>query len=148
MYALGVTMYRLMTKRYPHSLRLFNDEPGENYVGHPAMERIRRRLKDTPIDFDCHGLVGYPEAISFLRNLLDLDPGRRPSPEKALTHSCFETGEDLVRMQTTSDKATASEASTYSRSSVTTSEGSLDTNASMVSLHSHFSIGAIKVPSC
>merc|ERR1719476_702942 len=44
-YCIGVIMYKLLTRRFPSNSEIFDDKPGENWVGSPAMKRIRERLR-------------------------------------------------------------------------------------------------------
>merc|ERR1719446_1460472 len=50
-YSAGVIMYTLMAKKFPYSRTLFDDKPGENYVGSPKMKQIHGRLQDTKIQW-------------------------------------------------------------------------------------------------
>merc|ERR1719361_1398549 len=50
-YSAGVVLFRMLTKKFPHSLELFDDKPGENYVGSRSMRLIQERLRNTPINF-------------------------------------------------------------------------------------------------
>merc|ERR1719409_2408831 len=50
-YAVGVIMYKLLTRKFPSKAEIFDDQPGENYVGSPAMKRIKERLRKEQIDF-------------------------------------------------------------------------------------------------
>merc|ERR1719436_2017414 len=44
-YCVGVIMYKLLTRKFPSNPEIFDDKPGENWVGSPAMKRIRERLR-------------------------------------------------------------------------------------------------------
>merc|ERR1719163_554788 len=44
-YAVGVVLFKLLTRKFPSKPELFDDKPGENYVGSPAMKRIKERLR-------------------------------------------------------------------------------------------------------
>lgn len=50
-WALGVILYTLLTGSFPFHYALFDDQPGENYVGHPRMDQISRRLRIAKIDW-------------------------------------------------------------------------------------------------
>merc|ERR1719247_2602027 len=43
-FAVGVIAYRLLCGRFPFHAELFDDEPGENWVGSPKMDEIRSKL--------------------------------------------------------------------------------------------------------
>lgn len=92
MYALGVVIFRMLTKRYPHSLKMFDHHPGENSVGSRTTDHIVTCLKESRIDFNIPALRGKPAAISFLSGLLEFDPRGRPSLEEALAHEWLTKG--------------------------------------------------------
>merc|ERR1712178_215794 len=50
-YCVGVIMYKLLTRKFPSRADIFDDQPGENWVGSPAMKRIRERLKTEKMAF-------------------------------------------------------------------------------------------------
>ncbi|CAK0904387.1 unnamed protein product [Prorocentrum cordatum] len=79
MYCVGVIMYKLLTKRFPSRKDMFDDKPGENYVGSPAMKRIYNRLKVTPMDFSRSPLDKCPVAAALLKALLAFDGSQRPT---------------------------------------------------------------------
>lgn len=89
MYCVGVIMYKLLTKRFPSRKDLFDDKPGENYVGSPAMKRIYNRLKVTPMDFSRSPLDKCPVAGHLLKALLSFDVAQRPTASQALAHEWF-----------------------------------------------------------
>lgn len=96
-YAAGVIMFKLLTRKMPSKLALFDDQPGENYVGSPAMKRIRKRLEMHKIDFDVPPLDKCPEAKELVQAMLAYDMERRPSAQECLQHSWFQTvGNPLV----------------------------------------------------
>lgn len=88
-YAVGVILYRLITKKFPHDLKLFDDKPGENYPNSEAMIRINQRLRTTPIDFARPPLNTMPDAADLLRRLLAINPNSRICCEGALKHRWF-----------------------------------------------------------
>jgi serine/threonine protein kinase len=89
MYCVGVIMYKLLTKRFPSRKDLFDDKPGENYVGSPAMKRIYNRLKVTPMDFSRSPLDKCPVAVALLKGLLAFEVANRPTASQALAHQWF-----------------------------------------------------------
>ena len=44
-FAVGVILYRLATGEFPFPSWIYDDERGENYVGHPKMSAIGHRLR-------------------------------------------------------------------------------------------------------
>merc|ERR1711953_1467662 len=88
-YSVGVILYRLLTKKFPHGLHLFDDKPGENYVGSDSMKRIRQRLQSEPIDFNQAPLNQMPDAADLLRKMLTFSPQARLTSEQALKHRWF-----------------------------------------------------------
>lgn len=88
-FAVGVMMYVLLTGCLPFRKDMFDDGPGENYVGSPAMERIHDRLKSHQINFEICELGECEEAAELCRSLLAFDADSRPSAEKALEHGWF-----------------------------------------------------------
>lgn len=88
-YSVGVVMYRILTGRPPIPSGIFDDKPGENYVGSPSMERVQERLHSKPIDFLRRPLNKCPEAAGLVADMLALKPGDRPTAMAALNHAWF-----------------------------------------------------------
>jgi serine/threonine protein kinase len=88
-YSAGIIMYKLLTKKYPHDKAIFDDQPGENWVGSPAMARIRARLQKESIDFTRPPLDKMPEAVSLCQKMLAFEPEDRPSAAAVLEHKWF-----------------------------------------------------------
>merc|ERR550539_1384656 len=89
MYCVGVIMYKLLTGKFPTRTDIFDDLPGENWVGSPAMKRIQERLKSEKIDFGRAPFDRSPVAADLASSLLRFDPNERPSAEEALRHPWF-----------------------------------------------------------
>merc|ERR1719329_1462627 len=51
-FSVGVIAYKLFSGRFPFKSAMFDDKPGENYVGSPKMKLIQDRLKHFHINFD------------------------------------------------------------------------------------------------
>merc|ERR1719482_1471245 len=50
-FSLGVILYRLVAGKFPFREEIFDDQPGENWVGSQKMKQIRNRLKMAKLDF-------------------------------------------------------------------------------------------------
>ncbi|CAD7952397.1 unnamed protein product [Amoebophrya sp. A120] len=97
MWAVGVMLYTLFTGTLPFHNAIFDDEPGENWVGNPAMEKIRRRLKLVKIDWS-HPVwsekrpssqsIVQPESLvkDFCRRCFAFEPSQRLTVVEALAH--------------------------------------------------------------
>jgi serine/threonine protein kinase len=96
MYCVGVITYKLLTKRFPSRREMFDDKPGENYVGSPAMGRIHERLKATPMDFTRSPFDACPAASDFVAALLSFDPDKRLTAGQALAHDWFSIPDDKL----------------------------------------------------
>lgn len=88
-YCTGVIMYKLLTRRFPHKADLFDDKPGENKAGHPAMQRIKQRLLEAKIDFTRAPLDKCPMARDLVQGMLQMESEKRPSADEALDHQWF-----------------------------------------------------------
>eukprot|EP00928_Gymnodinium_smaydae_P048512 TRINITY_DN3243_c0_g1_i2.p1 TRINITY_DN3243_c0_g1~~TRINITY_DN3243_c0_g1_i2.p1 ORF type:complete len:375 (-),score=66.42 TRINITY_DN3243_c0_g1_i2:57-1181(-) len=88
-FCVGVIMYKLLTRRFPYKLHLFDDKPGENVVGNPAMLRIQERLRNETIDFQRPPFTTCRQALSLCSAMLAFDANERPSAKDALEHEWF-----------------------------------------------------------
>lgn len=88
-YSAGVIMYTLMTKRFPYSRSLFDDKPGENYIGSPKMQEIYDKMKANPVKWQEPVWTSLPEAKDFCARLLKFDVEERYSAEAALNDNWF-----------------------------------------------------------
>lgn len=95
-YCVGVIMYKLLTRRFPSDPAIFDDKPGENWVGHPSMKRIKERLRQEKINFARPPLDRCPAAADIIRSMLTFNPGDRPSAEQALEHEWFRLSPRLL----------------------------------------------------
>merc|ERR1719326_1314472 len=84
-------LYRLLTRKYPYRLRLFDAQPGENYVGSASMKQIIERFGRKTVDFTLAPLDTSPEVRDLLQTMLSLEPRNRPSAEEVLKHKWFTT---------------------------------------------------------
>jgi len=88
-YSAGVVMYKLLTGEFPSREELFDDRPGENWVGSPAMLRIHERLKTEKINYTKSPLDKCTPAAELCASMLAFNAEDRPSAEQALKHDYF-----------------------------------------------------------
>lgn len=88
-YSAGVILFKMMTAKFPSRADIFDDQPGENYVGSAAMKRIQARLEKEVINYNLHPLDKIPEAQDLLKLMLSYDPAGRPTAEEAMNHPFF-----------------------------------------------------------
>lgn len=101
-FCVGVIMYNILTREFPFPMDMFDDRPGENYVGSSAMRRIHERLKYAQVDFTRHPFDRCPEAADLCSKMLKFDAQQRPSAEEALRHIWFKLlPEELSPRQST-----------------------------------------------
>merc|ERR1719245_1538821 len=74
---------------FPSRHDIFDDEPGENWVGSPAMRRIQERLTKEKIEFKRPPLDSCIHATDLVKMMLAFDPNDRPSAADALHHEWF-----------------------------------------------------------
>eukprot|EP00419_Tripos_fusus_P011002 CAMPEP_0172666554 /NCGR_PEP_ID=MMETSP1074-20121228/7862_1 /TAXON_ID=2916 /ORGANISM="Ceratium fusus, Strain PA161109" /LENGTH=302 /DNA_ID=CAMNT_0013482937 /DNA_START=210 /DNA_END=1118 /DNA_ORIENTATION=+ len=89
-YSVGIVMFRLLTEQLPTRPEIFDDLPGENWVGSPAMKRIRDRLLTEQVDFSRLGRCACQEAVDLCSRMLCNDAESRPSASEALQHAWFQ----------------------------------------------------------
>lgn len=90
-FSVGVIAYRLVSGRFPFVEGMFDDGPGENWVGCPKMKVIHDRLKDFHINFESPPWPSNPKVRDLTRWMLEKTEKRRPSAKQALAHPFFET---------------------------------------------------------
>jgi len=86
MWAIGVIFFTILTGSFPFHSALFDDQPGENYVGHARMDQIRRRLRIAKIDWGNKVWQAEPLAKDFVLRCFETDQKRRMSCKEALSH--------------------------------------------------------------
>jgi len=85
-FAVGVLGFRLLTGRFPYNRAIFDDEPGENWVGSPKMREIRGKLSNSRVEFDHAVFRSEPMAQDFIGSLLSNDQSSRPTAKEAMAH--------------------------------------------------------------
>merc|ERR1740120_563541 len=88
-YAAGVVMYKVLAGEFPTRDEIFDDQPGENWVGSPSMQRIYKRLQTESINFTCAPFDRDVIAADLCARLLAFDAVDRPSVQEALQHAWF-----------------------------------------------------------
>jgi len=102
-FAVGVIAYRLLCGRFPFHAELFDDEPGENWVGSPKMDEIRSKLQTAKVDFSHKVFRLNPDATDLLSRMLSHRENQRPSAAAALQHPWFEACISPKRSSTSSN---------------------------------------------
>jgi len=86
MFAVGVIAYRLCTGKFPFKSDIFDDKPGENWVGSPKMKEIRGKLRGFKIKWTYRAFEMEPQACDLLRSMLAVREFDRPTAREALVH--------------------------------------------------------------
>ncbi|CAK0871165.1 unnamed protein product [Prorocentrum cordatum] len=94
-YCAGVIMYMLLTGSTPFRTEIFDDRPGENWVGSPAMRRIQNRLRREKVDFTRPPLNRSPDAQGLVMRMMAFDPNERPTAAEALQDRWFRLVGDM-----------------------------------------------------
>eukprot|EP00931_Biecheleriopsis_adriatica_P047017 TRINITY_DN27076_c0_g1_i1.p1 TRINITY_DN27076_c0_g1~~TRINITY_DN27076_c0_g1_i1.p1 ORF type:complete len:482 (-),score=86.81 TRINITY_DN27076_c0_g1_i1:105-1487(-) len=93
LFAVGALLYRMLFGRFPFNILLFNDKPGENYVGSPKMRIISARLGQSMVDWETRNRLHLPPtagAVAFCKRLMALDKDNRyASAAEALEDAWF-----------------------------------------------------------
>uniref|UniRef100_A0A7S0F999 Protein kinase domain-containing protein n=1 Tax=Pyrodinium bahamense TaxID=73915 RepID=A0A7S0F999_9DINO len=83
-FAVGVIAYKLLTRSFPFRKHIFDDKPGENWVGSPKMREIRERLVEERLDWR-HSIFHTEQgARSLVARMLAMDERLRPTAWEAL----------------------------------------------------------------
>jgi serine/threonine protein kinase len=104
-FALGVIMYKLAAGRFPFREDLFDDKPGENWVGSPKMSEIRGRLKNVKIDWNKDCFCKNPSLAELCAKMLSYDELSRPTAADCLQSAFFCPGAPNISSGV-SDKST------------------------------------------
>eukprot|EP00971_Amphidinium_carterae_P194614 3861922-Amphidinium_carterae.1 len=88
-FSLGVVAYKLLCGKFPFPSSIFDDKPGENFVGSVKMDQIQVKLKAVAVDFS-HKVFGESIAAKeLLQRMLSSKETQRPSAIAALRHPWF-----------------------------------------------------------
>jgi len=136
-YSIGVIMYKVLTGKFPYRTDIFDDQPGENWVGSPAMKRIQNRLMSEKVDFALSPLNKMPDAQDLVKKMMALNPRERPSAAGALRHPWFrQVGHGVVRPRLRSRASTSEGTGRVSLSPSYKSRASTSTASPSTSLNS------------
>lgn len=83
-FAVGVIGYLLMIGRLPFKEDIFDDRPGENWVGSVKMEEIRGKLKQQKVKFHYRIFQQNPHATDLLASMLSSNEHARPTAKEAV----------------------------------------------------------------
>jgi len=89
-FSCGVIAYRLISGKFPFNHAMFDDKPGENWVGSPKMKCIQDRLRHFQIDWSIAPWPEEPEATKLVRWMLQTNERDRPTAQQTLEHAFFE----------------------------------------------------------
>jgi len=83
-FAVGVLAYKLLSGSFPFSHAIFDDRPGENWVGSPKMQQIRDKLQKERIDWGHQVFRANPSTQQILARMMAINEACRPSAREAL----------------------------------------------------------------
>jgi len=85
-FAVGVIGYRLCAGKFPFKSNMFDDKPGENWVGSPKMKEIRGKLRNFKIKWSYRLFEQDPVCCDLIRSMLSTNECDRPSAVEALSN--------------------------------------------------------------
>lgn len=93
-FAIGVIAYRMLANSFPFKDGIFDDKPGENWVGSPKMKEIRGKLEMVRVDWQKANLMSLPEkeregARRLIARMLSVREEQRPTASEALQDAWF-----------------------------------------------------------
>merc|ERR1740121_1827784 len=105
-FAIGVVAFQLLTGKLPFSADMFDDKPGENWVGSPKMKSIRTKLSKYRIKWTYECFKAEPRCCDLLRSMLAVNVENRPTAEEALAHPwlALEPSTPKLRTKSISDR--------------------------------------------
>jgi len=83
-FAVGVIAYKMLTGSFPYNGRLFDDKPGENWVGSPKMKEIKQKLCDARVSWSHPVFEKEPGASRLVSRMLAVDESERPDAPECL----------------------------------------------------------------
>jgi len=89
-FAIGVIAYRLIAGTFPFRDTMFDDKPGENWVGSPKMREIRDKLASVRLDWQKPGFLALGAqdrsgAQRLIARMLAVNEMHRPGAREALS---------------------------------------------------------------
>jgi len=88
-FAVGVIGFRLLVGKFPYDSKMFNDKPGENWVGSPKMREIREKLCKFKVNYEHKVFQREPQACALIRQMLSMRESDRPTAKEALANRWF-----------------------------------------------------------
>ena len=83
-FAVGVIAYKMLTGSFPYNGRLFDDKPGENWVGSPKMKEIKQKLCDARVNWTHPVFEKEPGASRLVSRMLAVEESERPDAPECL----------------------------------------------------------------
>ncbi|CAJ1384429.1 unnamed protein product [Effrenium voratum] len=81
-FAVGVIAFKMLTGSFPYNGRLFDDKPGENWVGSPKMKEIKQKLCDARVSFSHPVFEKDPGAQRLVSRMLAVEEKDRPDAQE------------------------------------------------------------------
>lgn len=124
-FAIGVIAYRLIAGSFPFRDTMFDDKPGENWVGSPKMREIRDKLAAVRLDWQKQGFLALSQqersgAQRLIARMLAVNELHRPSAREALSDPWLSQQKEKRRSShssTTTSSGSSSSAASPSRGS-------------------------------
>merc|ERR1711879_139489 len=95
MFAVGVIAYKLLTGVFPFRGGIFDDKPGDNWVGSPKMKEIKGKLEEERLDWRHPVFSANPGAQHLVARMLAINENHRPSAKEVLADPWLATQPQL-----------------------------------------------------
>jgi len=95
-FAVGVIAYKLLTGVFPFRCAIFDDEPGDNWVGSPKMKEIKGKIEDERLDWRHPVFGAYPGLQHLVARMLAANEHHRPSTREVLSDPWFMAAQPAV----------------------------------------------------
>mmetsp|Transcript_28745 Transcript_28745/g.85583 ORF Transcript_28745/g.85583 Transcript_28745/m.85583 type:complete len:358 (-) Transcript_28745:164-1237(-) len=88
-FAVGVIAYKMLTGVFPFRGTIFDDKPGDNWVGSPKMKEIKGKLEDERLDWRHPVFSANPGLQHLVARMLATNEHHRPSAKEVLGDPWF-----------------------------------------------------------